>query len=258
MIAGVEDGFAVPNRDGEEEGRDPRLTRRAILAGSAAAAGGLAVLGLPEPATAGGGARPVGARPTDRTTLGLIGRVDQKGRDLVGVGHLTRLQGLPLGALYTRAPGTISTDPAAADVSLARFTLLVRTRIAALSVIGPAITAVGSGTAAIHLLPAGGARLDDPASFAAGRAVATFTMSFQNDLALDGPDNATVSLHADMLQRRARLFALLGRRLRIGAAGLPWTLRAAGRGVRSEPTLPRSQIFVSGGLAVVDGRPLTR
>jgi hypothetical protein len=84
--------------------------------------------------------------------------------------------------------------------------------------------------------------------------VATFDVDSQNDLALDGPDNATASLHADMTQRRARAFVLGGRRLRIGSAGLVWSLRASGRGVRSEPTIPRSTIFVSGGMALADAR----
>ena len=234
----------------------PPLTRRRLLAGTAAAAaGGLVVLGLPGAGAAQSRPRAVGTGPTDRTTLGMIARIDQEGRDLVATGHLVRLLGLSFSSLFTRPPGTVSTDPAASDVSLARFTIVVRARIAAISVMGTSITAVGRGTATIHLLPAGGARAGDAASFAAGRPVAGFDVEFQNDLALDGPDNATASLHMDMSQNRARAFAFGGRRLRIGASGLLWSLHAAGRGVRSEPTIPRSTIFVSGGMAVADAQP---
>lgn len=255
-VAGMESDFLLREHRGPgSAGR--RLTRRGLLAGSVGAAG-LVVLGLPAAGAGQSRPRAVGAGPTDRTTLGLIARVVQEGRDLVAVGHLTRLRGLGLASLYTRSPGTISGDPAASDVSLARFTVVVRARIAALRVLGPAISAVGSGTAAIHLLPDGGARLDDTASFAAGRAVASFGVDFQNDLALDGPDNAAASLLVDLTQRQARAFSLDGRRLRIGGAGVPWTLRAAGRGIRSEPSIPRSTIFVSGGLAAGDGRPVGR
>jgi N-acyl-L-homoserine lactone synthetase len=255
LVTGAEPALLRHGVGAPGASRPAALTRRRLLAGTAAAAaGGLVVLGLPGAGAAQARPRLVGTGPTDRTTLGVIARIDQEGRDLVATGHLVRLLGLPLASLFTRAPGTISTDPAAADVSLARFTIVVRARIAAITVMGPAITAVGTGTAAIHLLPAGGARAGDPASFAAGRAVAAFDVDFQNDLALDGPDNATASLHADMAQRRARAFALGGRRLRIGSAGLLWSLRASGRGVRSEPTIPRSTIFVSGGMALADAR----
>ena len=258
LVTGADRGLLRHGVGASEPSRAPApLTRRRLLAGTAAAAaGGLIVLGLPGAGAAQSRPRPVGTGPTDRTTLGVIARIDQEGRDLVATGHLVRLLGLPLTSLFTRPPGTVSTDPSASDVSLARFTIVVRARIDAISVVGPAITAVGAGSATIHVLPAGGARAGDAGSFAAGRAVAAFDVNFQNDLALDTPDNATASLHADMLQRRARAFTLGGRRLRIGAAGVLWSLRATGRGVRSEPTIPRSAIFVSGGMAVADARPV--
>ena len=218
----------------------------------AAAAGGALVVGVPGLAAQARPARPVGAAATDRATIGLIAQVDQVGRELTAVGRLTRLQGVPLAALTTAPPGVISTDPAAADLSLARFTVVARCTIAGLSVLGSSITAIASGRIAIHFLPQGGARLGEPASFAAGRPVAAFEGTFQNDLALDSPDNAGTSLLADLSQRTARVFTLSGRRHRLGRAGLAWTLRASGRGRRLEPTAPRSQLFMSGDMALGD------
>jgi N-acyl-L-homoserine lactone synthetase len=255
VIDGVESDILLHGADGAERPAGAPVTRRSLLAGGVAAAGGLVVLGLPGAAAGQAPGRLVGTATTDRTAIGFIGRVDQAGRTLSGLGRLTRVDGLSLTSLSTTPPGTISTDPAAADISLARLTLVVNARIGAVSVLGSAITAVGAGTASIHVLPAGGARFEDPSSFRAGRAVATFALRFQNDLSLDSPDNGSAALTCDLTQRTARAFTLDGRRLRIGAARLPWTLRAAGRGVRTEPTTPRSQFFVSGGLGVVDAEP---
>ncbi len=196
----------------------------------------------------------MGGGPTDLRTIGLIGRVDQAGRALTAVGRLTRVRGLPIAALSTAAPSTIATDPAAADLGTARFTFIARATIVGLSVLGSSISAVADGTIAIHFLPRGGARIDDPASVAQGRPLATLAGRFQNDLALDSPDNATASLAADLTQRGARAFTVSGRRHRLGRAGLAWTLRASGRGRRLEPSEPRSQIFLSGDLGVADAR----
>lgn len=248
MVVGADDAVPAPERGS-------RITRRALLAGSVAAAGGLAVVGVPS-AVGQGAARGVGTGPTDRATLGLIARVTQEGRELTALGHLTRVRGLPPRALFTRTPATSTNDPAAGDISAARFAVVVSARIRALSALGSSISATGSGTATIHLLAAGGARLDDPSTFALGPAVCTFEVVFQNDLGLDGPDNAAVALLGELTQRRARAFALDGRRMRIGGRGLAWTLRATGRGVRTEPTTPRSTLFVSGGLAVIDAEPV--
>ena len=246
-------GFAEPAGGGDALAADRSFTRRRLLVGGAGAAGALLVVGVPDlaaqgrPATVGGG-------PTDLRTIGMIGRVDQAGRALTAVGRLTRVRGLPIAALSTAAPSTIATDPAAADLGTARFTFIARATIVGLSVLGSSISAVADGTIAIHFLPRGGARIDDPASVAQGRPLATLAGRFQNDLALDSPDNATALLAADLTQRGARAFTVSGRRHRLGRAGLAWTLRASGRGRRLEPSEPRSQIFLSGDLGVADAR----
>jgi N-acyl-L-homoserine lactone synthetase len=246
-LAGVED---LPAFADDEPVRP--ITRRSLLVGGAAAAGGALVVGVPPLAALGRAPRTVGAGPTDRTTIGLIAQIDQVGRELTALGRLTRVRGLPIAALTTGPPGVSSSDPAAADLSAARFTVVARCTIASLSVLGSSITAIAAGRISVHFLPQGGARADDPASFSPGRAIATFEGTFQNDLALDSPDNASTSLLAGLSQRSARAFTLSGRRHRLGRAGLAWTLRASGRGRRLEPTAPRSQLFMSGDMTVGD------
>ena len=111
------------------------------------------------------------------------------------------------------------------------------------------------GRTRIHHLPAGGARLADPASFAQGRPVATFTAAFQTNLALDSPDHAGAVVGADLTQKSARAFTLGGRRVQLGRPGLAWSLRGSGRGVRTDPATPRSQIVLSGDMGVIDADP---
>jgi N-acyl-L-homoserine lactone synthetase len=264
-LAGAEDLVRVAlRRHAEEEGRpgeepedDPApepaltapLTRRRLLAhAGGVAAGALLVVGVPEAMAQ----RPVGAGPTDRRTIDFLATVDQVGRALTAHGTLTRVAGLGPAALFTRPPGVSSNDPAAADPSSARLTIVTRSTLAAISVMGSSITGHGTGTAEIHLLPGGGARLDDPASFGRGTAVAAFRLTFQHNLALDNPNRAAASFTADLTQRSARAFTLGGRRVQIGRPGLPWSMRATGRGERLEPTTPVSKIFVSGDMGVID------
>jgi hypothetical protein len=221
-------------------------------------AAALLVVGVPPAAEAGTlsgvGPRAVGAGRTDRRTIDFIARIDQVARNLLGSGYLTRVAGLPDRLLQTGAPNISTTDPGAADPSTRRLTLVLRARIDAISVLGSAISGHGRGTAEVHLLPAGGASLADPKSFGAGTIVAGFGLTFQHSLAIDSPDHALASFTADLTQRSARVFTLAGQRYQLGRPGLPWSLRASGRGVRTEPTTPRSQHFVSGDLGVIDAR----
>jgi hypothetical protein len=98
----------------------------------------------------------------------------------------------------------------------------------------------------------GGARFDDPGSFSRGQEIASLAGTFQNNLALEGQDRAGVTLGGDLTQRSARRFQIQRRALRFGRRGLPWRLQATGRGERTERSTPRSEIFVSGELGVVD------
>jgi hypothetical protein len=178
--------------------------------------------------------------------------VEQTGRDLAVTGWLTHVQGLAAGQLVTGATPVASTDPAASDPSTRRLTVVVSARLQSISALGTAITGHGVGRAAIHLLPSGGARLDDPASFEAGSPIASFTLSFSHSLALDAPDRAGATFAADLVQRGARVVTIGGRRSQLGRPALPWSLRATGRGQRTDPATPRSEFFLSGDMGVVD------
>jgi N-acyl-L-homoserine lactone synthetase len=246
---------AVARREAIDRVEDEAIgsgTRRDLLARAGGlAAGALLMIGVPEASAAAPGRR-VGSGPTDRQTIGFVAQIDQAGVSLGSYGWLTRVEGLPESALYTRPPATSSSNPAAGDASTVRFTVVSEATIQAISTLGGVINTVAAGSVRLFFLPAGGARLDNPASFAPGSPIATMTATFQTNLALDSPDHAAATLGADLVQRSARAFTLDGRRSQLGRPGLAWSMRAVGRGVRTEPTTPRSQIALSGDMGVAD------
>jgi N-acyl-L-homoserine lactone synthetase len=261
-IAGAEDALPFVRVDrqpaaDEEAGagdEDPPagVSRRGLLAQAGGVAAGVLLVGLPEAAAGQTAARRIGSGPTDRRTIDFILRIDQSGRDLAVRGWLTRVQGLRPAQLQTGPVPLISTDPAAADPSTRRLVVVMTARLQSISALGSAITGHGTGRAEIHLLRAGGARFEDPASFSGGTTLATFTASFQHSLAIDDPDRAVATFTADFLQRSARVVSLDGRRVQLGRPALPWSVRASGRGVRTDAATPRSEFFLSGDLGVVD------
>jgi hypothetical protein len=228
------------------------MTRRRLLAGAGAlGAGALLVVGLPESAGAASSTR-IGSSATDRRSIGFLARIDQVGVSLVSYGFLTRVQGLSEAALFTHAPATASGDPAAGDVSGVRFTVVSSATIESISTLGSVINTLAPGRTDIYFLPGGGASLDNPQSFAAGQPIASFTGTFQTNLSLDSPNHAAATISADLTQKRARSFTLGGKTYQLGRAGLAWNQLASGRGERTEPTTPKSQIFVSGDMGVID------
>ena len=195
--------------------------------------------------------RAVGAGATDRRSIEFLARVQQTGRDLSAVGWLTHVQGLSASQLVTGATPVVSTDPAASDPGVRRLTVVVDARLQTISALGSAITGHGVGRAAIHLLRAGGARLEDP-GVVRGRHGGRDVHGCPSSTAWrsTSPDRAGATFRADFVQRSARVVTLGGRREQLGRPALPWSVRATGRGERSDPVTPRSEFFLSGDLGV--------
>jgi hypothetical protein len=244
----VGDGRAPADADGD-------VTRRGMLATAGGAAAGVLALGLPEAAEAGRrGARGIGAGPTDRNTVRFVGHIDQNGIVLTGHGYLTAVRSVTTGQLYTRPPGKTSNDPRSADPSAARFTFATRAEIQSMSAVGEVLSAVARGEVRIYYQPQGGGRFEDPGSFARGTQIAHFVGDFQNDLSVDGPNQGSVAMSADLTQRTARRFTLGGSPRTFGASDQPWHMRAAGRARRTDAAAPRATLSLSGELGVVDAR----
>ena len=231
------------------------MSRRMLLTG--AAGGGLLLVGLPGSAEARSAAGPyVGAGQTDRQTVGFVAQVMQAGPSLTGYGYLTRIRGLSLAGLYVTPPALTGNDPRSQDPSAARFTLTTEGTIRAMSAVGEVLSSVIAARVSIYHQPAGGARFDDPSSFARGQRIASFAATLQNDLSVDGENQGSLALTGDLTQETAPRFRLSGGRRTFGRKGLPWVMRATGRGHRTEPTAPRAELFISGALGVVDAAPL--
>lgn len=247
MAEGIERSRELAE-DREEEARE--VTRRRLIAGGAVA-GGLLVVGVPSLAEA-KKEKQVGSGRSDRHSVGFLGQINQEGPTLTVFGYMTRVEGLGTSALYTVPPAINSNDPRASDPGPARFTFLGQATMNSMSRRGDVLSATASGAVRIYVQPDGGANFDDPGSFGDGEVIAAYKGSFLNDLLLDGENRGAFAMSGDLTQSKAPGFKLDGRRLQFGSKGLPWNLGASGRGVRTEPTIPRATISVSGDLGVVD------
>jgi hypothetical protein len=232
------------------------VTRRGLLEAGALGAGGVLVLGMPDAAAAAAGARRVGSGLTDRHSVGLLTAIRQVGPELVGFGYLTRVRGLTAAQLFTSPPALRSTDARASDPGPARFTFYSQAKIESLAQLGEAISSTGGGSVRIYYQARGGATFADPGSFAKGVHIATLSGNFQNDLAITEPNTADVHVTADLTQTRVREVAAgAAGRVRFGGSGYAWTMRATGRGHRTDAAAPRSELTLAGDLGVVDAEP---
>lgn len=75
-----------------------------------------------------------------------------------------------------------------------------------------------------------------------------------NDLSVDGPNQGSVAMSADLVQKTSPAFRLGGQRRTFGRRGLPWGMRAIGRARRTEPTTPRAEVWIAGTMGVIDAR----
>lgn len=237
----------------DRSGGGSGITRRELVGVGAAAATGMAALGLPELAAARTRAR-VASGPTDRRGVGFVLRIDQDGPNLIGIGYLTRVQRMTASDLFTKTPPTSSSDPLASDPSIARLTCHATATIESIAKLEDEITATGNVDVRIYHREYGGATFDDPGSFAGGTEIAAFAGTFQNGLAVTTPNHADVSLIADLSQKSAQGFSLGGRKLQFGHKGLPWGMQGHGRGLRTDAATPKSQLFLTGTFGVVDAR----
>jgi len=226
----------------------------------AAATAAAATLALAGPAVA--APVSVGTGRPGQTALEFVGKVDQQGADFTYYGYLSYVRGLGDAELFT-APGI---DQSA---STARFTFLARTRMVRRTVIENVFAIASTGSFTIYLNP-GGASFDEPSSFAAGRAVATSGVRFQNVITVlpsaagpapgsgagpgpgqaDGLPSAISTGTGGAEQRSSSVFTLGGREYRMGRRGFDLRLLLSGFGVLLEPTAPRAVLFLAGNAAV--------
>src|ERR1700759_5424333 len=163
----------------EGVGRGERgVTRRGVLTGGLAGAGGLAVGGIAPDLARAAGLHRVG-EPADGTAAAeVIGHLDQVGDAITGYGYLTRVHGLRQADLFRGPDATEAT---------ARFTFFSRVEVNARFIRGALVSVDGVGTLTFFLDP-NGADFANPATFSDGAAIATFAAHFHNLLTVLAPN----------------------------------------------------------------------
>ena len=260
-------GGDEPEPEGLEQaatGEDEISRRRllAVLGGTAGAGAALAAapaIAGAQSALAAKKAKVVGQPKHGTNSLELLARIDQEGTAIAVTGYLTRIAGVSDGQLFTRPRGVKFDDPDSTNPATARFTILASATIKSLSATQNVITALGNGTFWLYYQANGGASFGDRASFARGKKIGTYKLSFQDNLITSGPGpgasndgEATVYLAGKLAQRAASSFRLGGKKTVIGEKGLDLRLEALGSGELLDASNPTARIFIVGSLIAIE------
>lgn len=176
--------------------------------------------------------RVVGAARNGRSSIEIIGLIQQSGANFVGYGYLTHLSGLNDSLLFA--------DPADQSESTARFTFVAESTLDKRSTVNNVVNIASSGDLAIYFHRDGaGADFAQPDSFQSAKQLASLKIRFQNILNIQTsgpPARGITTLFADSRQRESAGFSLQGRRFLFGTVGLRHHFEAAGEGVRPDPS----------------------
>jgi hypothetical protein len=186
----------------------------------------------------------VGLPSKGETAFAFLGRTDQTGPTLTHYGYLTHLFGVADGLLFA--------DPARRTEATARFTFFATTTLTARHELGNLIVTAAPGTLTIYFNHSAGGDFNQPASFAIGQPIATFSVQFHNVLNVQTPDQGIASAIADLVQIEADRFTLDGNRSRFGRQGLLERVWSTGQGTRTQAAPPQA-FFLLGGQVVVTG-----
>jgi hypothetical protein len=210
--------------------------RIALLSGVALPLTGVAIwLGTSATAAA---PKTVGVAPTGQTTQELVGRVHQDIAAFTEYGYLTHLAGLPDAALFS--------DPAQRDEAHARFTFYAQHTLSARSVIDTLFALTIGGRTTMYFTAKPSRNAQDPASFAKGTKIATYSVRGHDILNVQAPNQGIATATASFAQTQAGTFALAGKQYRFGTVGFNQRLAATGEGKRSSINPLVSDIAIAG------------
>ena len=227
----------------------PEISRRELLAGAgktaavgaAAAAVGWMEIGNPLAAMASGGAE-VGAADGGRNAYEYVGEVDQDGDSLRYYGYLTIITGVGQASLYGGPPH---------DESTARFTYFGTAELFARAARNNVFIIDAKGTIRYFFIDAGGADFAHPASFHAGKLIASDDVDFHDVLSSTAPNFGVPNVTAFLRRTRSVGFELDGRAVRFGHVGMLARSTASGLGQKLDPK-PKGHLTLAG-QAVVTG-----
>jgi hypothetical protein len=236
----------VPAARGEQDassGERNGWSRRHLLAGAGlAVAGGVGVVAASETNAV---ARPkgVGLSAPGATAAEFRGRITQSGgsgQAFTSYGFLTRLAGATDADLF---------DGSRQDVTTALMTMVATGDLVSrvLDVSVHALDIVGELT--VYQRSGPGASFDDPSSFSAGHAVATFAMTLQDILAVFAPAQGIPTLTGDMVQTRAGRLSGGVAGHRFGKEKSRFRFFATGLGRLTDPVTLNAQLEMAGNWA---------
>jgi hypothetical protein len=223
-----------------------------IVAVAAALLGGVQLAPAAEPTAAGDDGQ-------GRTSLEFVGRAEQHGAGITIFGYVTHLAGVDDAVLFA-APNAAARNETTARISFFATTTITQNFMVLPPPAQPSLFDVDStGTLTFYFAETpSGRTFDAPSSFAAGTAVATNTLRFQDVVAaLVGvdPSRGVVESHGELCQQSVVPFQLGGGVQRLGRRGLLQDVSTHGWTVRTSPNPPQSFTHFGGHASPLgDGR----
>jgi hypothetical protein len=237
---------APPKLGGRMDAGDARkVTRRTMLTGAGAVAGGVAISAagstvLATAATADGvGSGGLATGATGTTVVEFRSRIAQTGntgQQFASYGYLSSVAGARRADLFATAT---TSEATALFTAYSTGALTMRTLDTNVHVLDVA------GDLTVYQRDAPGASWDDPGSFADGVAVARFTLTLQDVLTVFAPAQGLPTLTGDMLQTGARRVSNSGGQV-FGRAGQRLRFFATGRGTLLDAATSNSMLEIGG------------
>jgi hypothetical protein len=183
-----------------------------------------------------------------QTAFEFVTQIDQNGFDLSIYGYLTQVNGLVGDALFVEG-----TDPAGRGEAAAFLTMQATGTINARSILQPIFNTNADVTLTIYANETPAASFEDPASFAAGSPIASYTVRLQNILNVQAPDVGIANSTGESVQSDSTPFTLNGQEMQFGHNGMIVRLNAFGQGFR-QSVEPLSVRLITAGNAIVVGQ----
>lgn len=209
-----------------------RLSRRAALAGIPAAALAPTAAQAQTDASA-------GIAPAAVNALEFVGVVQQLGLDFTLTAYVTHLAGVDRGLLFDGA------DPLARSETTARLLMSGGATGVARSILENIFVVNGEGTVAFYL-GGPGASFGDPAAFSAGTEVARATVSVQDVINVQAPQQGIANAAGTLTIDSTSPFTLGDREITIAAPGTQYRLWFTGQGTLRDPATLDAFVLIAG------------
>jgi hypothetical protein len=148
----------------------------------------------------------------------VVGQLTQDGDKLTGTGFVTRLPGVPVGALFSGAH----------DQTGARITWTASAHVVERYIQGSLIAVSAPGTLSVQF---------------SGAEIAGFDGRFECRLSIVAPGQAVAAISGELRQTESRNFPLNGKARRVGRKGLRSVLEATGPSRRTSSADPPQAVF---------------